>query len=75
MLERQEAGEAKVIPVIVTDANWKTAPFGKLLALPEDGKAVDTWDKRDTAWRTISEGIEAASGTIRLGHPRRGRPS
>ncbi|MEK7395523.1 MAG: COR domain-containing protein, partial [Candidatus Poribacteria bacterium] len=61
-LERHDAGEAVVIPVIIRDVNWKRAPFSRLGALPRDGKAVATWgpDKnaRDTAWRNVSEGIE-----------------
>lgn len=64
-LERHEAGEAKVIPVIVRDVSWQTAPFGRLNALPVDGKPVDTWRNRDTAWRNIAEGIEAAVEAIR----------
>ena len=70
-LERHEAGEAKVIPIVVRDVNWQKAPFGKLVALPKDGKAVDTWDNRDTAWRNISEGIEAVAEAIRAGRARR----
>jgi len=59
-LERHEDGEAKVIPVIVRDCNWHSAPFGKLNALPEDGKAVPLWKHRDTAWRNVAEGIKRA---------------
>jgi internalin A len=64
-MERHEAGEACVIPVVVRDVNWKKAPFAKLQALPEDAKAVMLWADRDTAWRNVSEGIEAVVGKIR----------
>jgi internalin A len=57
-LERHEKEEACVIPIILRDANWKNAPFAKLQALPKDGKPVDLWPNRDSAWRNISEGIE-----------------
>ena len=57
-LERHEAGEACIIPVIVRDVNWHKAPFGRLQALPPNGLAVDLWPNRDTAWRQVSEGIE-----------------
>jgi hypothetical protein len=43
VLERHEKGEARVIPVIIREAKWDTAPFAKLQALPEKGKAVDLW--------------------------------
>jgi internalin A len=57
-LERHESGEARVIPIIVRDVSWQSAPFGKLQALPINGKAVKTWPDRDTAWQSVAEGIE-----------------
>ncbi len=36
--ERHEAGEARVIPIILRPFDWHGAPFGKLQALPTDGK-------------------------------------
>jgi len=57
-LERDAAHEAKVVPVILRDVNWAGAPFAKLQALPEGGKAVELWDNRDSAWRSVSEEIE-----------------
>ena len=47
-----------MIPIIVRDVNWKNAPFSYLQALPKDGKAVNLWPNRDSAWRNVSEGIE-----------------
>jgi internalin A len=64
-LERHEKKEARVIPVIVRDVNWKIAQFAKLQPLPKDGKAVTTWPDRDTAWRNVSEGIEKVVEEIR----------
>jgi len=57
-LERHQNGEARVIPVIVRDCNWRIAPFAKLQALPKDGKAVKKWPDKDSAWRNVAEGIE-----------------
>lgn len=39
-LERHNAGEARVIPVILVPVYWEDAPFSKLQALPIDGKPV-----------------------------------
>jgi internalin A len=64
-LERHQSGEARVIPVIVRDVNWKKAPFAKLQALPTDGKPVSNWSKKDSAWRNVSEGIEKVAEAIR----------
>ncbi len=57
-MERHEAEEARVIPVILRPVNWTRAPFGKLQALPKDGKPVTTWSNRDEAFLNISQSIE-----------------
>lgn len=64
-LERHENGEARVIPVIVRDCNWHSAPFGKLQALPKEGKAVKKWPDKDSAWRNVAEGIQIVVEEIR----------
>jgi len=64
-LERHEAREARVIPVIVRDVSWQAALFEKLPALPKDDKAVTTWPNKDTAWRNVAEGIEKAIKELR----------
>jgi hypothetical protein len=59
-LERYETKEAEVIPVIIRDCSWHSAPFGKLQALPKDAKAVNntkSWDSRDAAWTDVERGI------------------
>jgi internalin A len=64
-LERHDQKEARVIPVILRDCSWTSAPFGKLQALPKDGKAVTLWDNKDSAWRNVSEGIEKVADAMR----------
>ena len=63
-LERHEAKEARVVPIIVRKVAWHSAPFGKLQALPADGKVVDRGTggpaSRDAAWTAVAEGLEKA---------------
>lgn len=68
-MERHEAREARIIPIIVRDCIWSNAPFSKLQALPKDGKAVNTWPDKDTAWRDVGEGIEKAAESLRKAKP------
>jgi hypothetical protein len=56
-LEKHEAGEARVIPVIIRDVDWHDAPFGKLQALPKDAKPVTSWSNQDEAWSDVARGI------------------
>jgi internalin A len=64
-LEKHEQKEARVIPVIVRDANLQGAPFAELQYLPKDGRAVMNWPNKDSAWRNVSEGIERVIGEMR----------
>jgi TIR domain/MalT-like TPR region/NB-ARC domain len=69
-LERHEAGEACVIPVILRPCDWGHAPFGKLQALPEDGVPVIEWPRRDAAFLNVTLGIrETAERLIASGLP------
>lgn len=65
-MERHEAGEARVIPVILRPVDWKSAPFGKLQALPTDAKPVTRWENQDEAFLDIARGIRAAVMELRM---------
>ena len=56
-VERHNAGNAKVIPILIKPADWKSAPFGKLQVLPKNGKAVSIWKSRDAAYAEIAQAI------------------
>ena len=56
-LERQEAGEARVIPLLVRPVDWTDAPFAHLQALPTDAKAISSWQNKDTALVDVAAGI------------------
>ncbi len=59
-LERHEAGNARVVPIIVRPVDWQHTPFGKLQALPlPDAKPVSLWLNRDKAWLEVVKKIEA----------------
>ena len=65
-MERHEAGEARVIPVILRPVDWKGAPFGKLQALPTDAKPVTTWTNQDQAFLDVARGIRTAVMELRV---------
>ncbi len=59
-MERHETKEARVIPIILREVDWKGALFGKLQALPKNAEAVTNWDNRDQAFADIARGIRKA---------------
>ncbi|MDC0740928.1 toll/interleukin-1 receptor domain-containing protein [Polyangium mundeleinium] len=58
-LERREAGQARVVPIIVRACDWHQTPLGALQALPRDAKPVAEWQSRDAAWTDVARGIRA----------------
>jgi TIR domain len=67
-MERHSAGEALVIPVILRPCDWQKAPFGRLQALPEDGRPITTWSNRDLAFLDVAKGIRKAVKKLTM-HP------
>jgi hypothetical protein len=58
-IERHEAGQVRVIPVIVRPADWSGTPFAKLQAVPKDGKPVTSWADQHEAWADVTKGIRS----------------
>jgi hypothetical protein len=56
-LRRHEAGEARVIPVILRPCLFEDAPFSELQALPKDAKPISTWNNIDEATLDVARGI------------------
>ena len=59
-MERHEAGEACVIPVMLRSVVWEDELFSKLQALPRDAKPVTQWKDQDAAFTNIARGIKKA---------------
>ena len=67
-MARHEAGEARVIPIILRAVDWQSAPFGSLQALPKDARPVRSWPDPDEAFQDIARGICAVVEEM-AGHP------
>ena len=66
-MERHERQEAIVLPVILRHCDWEQAPFGKLLAVPRDGKPVSKFPDRDEAFLEVVQAIRSAVARLALG--------
>src|SRR5207249_2748961 len=56
-MKRHQAGEARVIPIILRPTDWQGAPFSKLQALPKDAKPITRWKDRVDAFLNVAQGI------------------
>ena len=61
-MERHERGEAHVIPVILRPCDWHGAPFGKLMAVPRDGKPVVKHATLDDGFLEVARAIRQVAG-------------
>jgi hypothetical protein len=59
-MERHEAGDATVIPIILRPTDWSGTPFSKLQALPKNAKPIVEWDNEDRALLDVVNGIKTA---------------
>jgi hypothetical protein len=68
-MERHEAGEARVIPIILRPCDWQGESFGKLEAVPKDAKEhirpVSEWSSRDAAFLKVSTRIKEVVEELR----------
>jgi hypothetical protein len=58
--KRAEAGEARVIPVILRPGDYEGVPFTKYRGLPPGMKPVTRWSNQDEAFKSVAEGVRAA---------------
>ena len=73
-MERHAAGSAVVIPVILRACDWHHAPFGKLLAAPQDGRPITQWTDRDEAFLQVAKAVRHAAERWQNTPVRRERP-
>mgnify|MGYP002780816569 CR=1 FL=1 len=59
-MQRHQAGDARVIPVILRRVDWEGAPFAKLQALPKNALPISSWSNRDDGFYNVVGGIKVA---------------
>lgn len=60
-LERNDRGEATVVPVILRPCRWGITPFAKLQAVPKDAVAATAWSDIDAAFDDVAAKVEAVA--------------
>jgi hypothetical protein len=56
-LQRHRDGAARVVPIILRDCDWRSAPFAAIHALPPSARPVTSWRPRDKAWTLVTEAL------------------
>lgn len=52
-LRLSDEGRIRIVAIILEPCDWKTSPFGNLMALPKDGKPVSDWTNANTAYLDV----------------------
>lgn len=53
-VERADAGDCIVVPVILEESDWQGSPFARFNAIPRKGKPVRDWTPQRKAWHAVS---------------------
>ena len=56
-MERHQAGDARVIPILLRPVDIEDEPFTHLALLPTNGKPISVWRNRDSAFAEIAKEI------------------
>lgn len=59
-LQRHDAGEARVIPIILRHCEWEQTPLSALRGTPRDNKPILAWNDRDEAFKYVVQDIRSA---------------
>lgn len=60
-LDKYQAGDARIVPIIIRPCDWKIEELRQFKALPEDGKPVHSqhWHSLDEALDSITKGLRS----------------
>ncbi|HEY5462622.1 MAG TPA: toll/interleukin-1 receptor domain-containing protein [Hanamia sp.] len=56
-LEMLSEGKIIIIPIIIEVCDWLSTPFKEFKALPRDGKAISTWENKNTAFLDVIQNV------------------
>lgn len=56
-LQKNDVGEAAVVPIILRPCDWKHTPLSELKAIPADGKPVVKWPTLDDAFLDVVQNL------------------
>ena len=65
-LRSHEAGQARVIPILVRPSDWGSTSFAHLQPLPVDKQPIMLWSNQDEAWAEVTVGIRLAIEDLSL---------
>ena len=65
-IERHQANEARVIPILLRPCDLVGTPIEPLQALPMNDLPIVQWRSRDQAWLEVAKGIRTTIGDLQM---------
>jgi tetratricopeptide (TPR) repeat protein len=65
-LQRDKAGTARVVPILLRPVDWEDAPFSHLQILPTEAKPVTQWSDLNEAFENIAKGLRKVVKELRV---------
>ena len=65
-MERHEAGEVRIIPIIARPSDWMETSLSKLQAFPSNGVAISKWSDEDDAFLDVVKNLRAIIKKIEI---------
>ncbi len=63
-LARQQAGVARLIPILLRPCQWQSTPLADLTALPAEGRPLTLWPDQAAAWGDVLDGLRRHLGEL-----------
>lgn len=57
-MENMAIGKCQIVSIILKPCDWHDCDFSKYQAVPQDGKAITTWENEDSAWLDVVKGLK-----------------
>lgn len=64
-LQRHDQGDARVVPVILRTCDWQSSDFGKLQAVPRDGRPIASHSDVDAAMTEVALALRRIAEEMR----------
>lgn len=64
-LQRHDQGDARVVPVILRTCDWQSSDFGKLQAVPRDGRPIASHSDVDAAMTEVALALRGIAEEMR----------
>ncbi len=65
-LQLQDEGKLIIVPIIIEPCEWQKTPFGRLKAIPKDGKPISEYTNQNVAFLNVVDELRRLTKNVSL---------